>query len=547
MTSKYETESKGYTMITVMQEAARCLLCHDAPCSQACPAHTNPAKFIRSVLFRNVKGAAETIRENNALGSICARVCPTERYCEKACTRAEIDGSIDIGGIQRYVTDMERKMNMKILKAGKPNGMSIAIIGSGPSGLQAATTLREKGYAVDIYEKAAKAGGYLTYGIPEYRLPEEIVDYEVQRIVDLGAHIIYNTTVGKDISMDDLKARYNAVIVAIGTSEAKMLPMFEHNICTESAISFLARAKESKGNLEDLPQNVLVIGGEDVAVGTNPELCKKNCEAVKRGTSLPVLAKMTPNITTMVPVVKACLEGGADGFSAINTVKSIVDVDLKKKVGLPNIDGKSSVSGLSGKAVKPIALRFLQQLRSAAGLEQLPISGIGGIETWEDAAEFILLGATTLQVTTAIMEYGYRIIDDLTNGLMHYMEEQHVDHLQDLVDLANKNIIPTNQLDRNYKVYPKIDWDKCIGCGRCFISCQDGAHQALTWDDEKRQPVFDKSKCVGCQLCALVYPVGAIKLGLVEIKPGHKGNPAEIDVGSQRLHRYHSVKVNQEN
>ena len=97
------------------------------------------------------------------------------------------------------------------------------------------------------------------------------------------------------------------------------------------------------------------------------------------------------------------------------------------------------------------------------------------------------------------------------------------------------------------QVYPKIDWDKCIGCGRCFISCQDGAHQALTWDDEKRQPVFDKSKCVGCQLCALVCPVGAIKLGLVEIKPGHKGNPAEIDVGSQRLHRYHPVKANQEN
>lgn len=109
------------------------------------------------------------------------------------------------------------------------------------------------------------------------------------------------------------------------------------------------------------PQMTSHTMGSDV--GTNPELCKKNCEAVKRGTSLPVLAKMTPNITTMVPVVKACLEGGADGFSAINTVKSIVDVDLKKKVGLPNIDGKSSVSGLSGKAVKPIALRFLQQLR----------------------------------------------------------------------------------------------------------------------------------------------------------------------------------------
>lgn len=249
-----------------MQEAARCLLCHDAPCSKACPAHTNPAKFIRSVRFRNIKGAAETIRENNALGAICARVCPTERYCELACSRAKIDGPIDIAGIQRYVTDMERKTNMKILEAGKPNGMKIAIIGSGPAGLQAATTLLEKGYAVDIYEKQAKAGGYLTYGIPEYRLPEEIVDYEVQRIVDLGANIKFNTTVGKDVTMNQLKANYNAVIVAIGASKAKTIPMFEHNICTESAILFLARAKESKGHLADLPDNVLVIGGGDVAM-----------------------------------------------------------------------------------------------------------------------------------------------------------------------------------------------------------------------------------------------------------------------------------------
>lgn len=265
MTSKYNQEPKGYTMSTVMQEAARCLLCEDAPCSKACPAHTNPAKFIRSVRFRNVKGAAETIRENNALGAICARVCPTERYCEKACTRAKIDGPIDISGIQRYVTDMERKENMQILHAGKDNGMSIAIIGSGPAGLQAATTLRQKGYAVDIYEKQAKAGGYLTYGIPEYRLPEAIVDYEVQRIVNLGANIKYNVTVGKDITMDELKAKYNAVIVAIGASAAKTIPMFEHNICTESAISFLARAKENKGNI-DAPDNVLVIGGGDVAM-----------------------------------------------------------------------------------------------------------------------------------------------------------------------------------------------------------------------------------------------------------------------------------------
>ena len=284
------------------------------------------------------------------------------------------------------------------------------------------------------------------------------------------------------------------------------------------------------------PQMTSHTMGSDV--GTNPELCKSNCEAVKKGTDLPVLAKMTPNITTMIPVVKACLAGGADGISSINTVKSITDVDLDNKVALPNINGKSAVSGLSGKSVKPIALRFLQQIRSAAGLEQLPVSGIGGIETWEDAAEFILLGASTLQVTTAIMQYGYRIIDDLTNGLMHYMDEQHVDHLKDLVGIANKNIVPTNQLDRDYKVYPKIDWDKCIGCGRCFISCQDGAHQAMGWDDDKRLPTFDQSKCVGCQLCALVCPVGAIKLGLVKMKPGREGNPEDVDASSFQLPDY---------
>lgn len=279
-------------------------------------------------------------------------------------------------------------------------------------------------------------------------------------------------------------------------------------------------------------------------VGTNPELCQRYCAAVKRGSKLPMMAKMTPNITTMIPVVKACLAGGADGIASINTVKSIANVDLEKKVALPIVNGQSAVSGLSGKAVKPIALRFLQELRSAAGLEQLPVSGIGGIETWEDAAEFILLGATTLQVTTAIMQYGYRIVEDLKNGLMHYMAEQGIDHLSELIGKATKNIVPAEQLDRNYKVYPKIDWDKCIGCGRCFISCQDGAHQALGWDDENRRPVFDKSKCVGCQLCALVCPVHAITLGLVEMKPGRKGDPASVDVASQRLHTYSHPNTN---
>ena len=270
------------------------------------------------------------------------------------------------------------------------------------------------------------------------------------------------------------------------------------------------------------PQMTSHAMGSDV--GANPELCKKYCAAVKRGSKLPMLAKMTPNITDMVPVAKACLEGGADGIAAINTIKSIVNLDLQRYIGLPIINGKSSISGYSGKAVKPVALRFIQQLRS--GIKDLPISGIGGIETWEDAAEFILLGATTLQVTTSIMQYGYRVVEDMKNGLMHYMEEQGVDRLQDLVGRANPNLIPAEELDRDYIVYPKIDEETCIGCGRCYISCYDGAHQAMIWNEAKRRPDCDHEKCVGCHLCLLVCPVKAISAGEVVMKPGRQGDPA---------------------
>ena len=268
------------------------------------------------------------------------------------------------------------------------------------------------------------------------------------------------------------------------------------------------------------PQMTSHAMGSDV--GSNPELCRKYCQAVRRGTKLPFMAKMTPNITDMCVPAIASIEGGANGISAINTIKSIINVDLEKKVGLPIVDGKSSISGYSGKAVKPVALRFIQQMRMNPQLKDVEISGIGGIETWEDAAEFILLGCKNLQVTTGIMQYGYRIVEDMKNGLEHYMEEQGVDRLEDLVGLANQNIIPAEELDRDYIVYPEINKDKCVGCGRCVISCYDGAHQAMEWDKEARRPNCNHDKCVGCLLCGLVCPVGAIKPGERVLKKGRK-------------------------
>ena len=279
MCDMYKCEAEpAFNFSTAAQEADRCLLCHDAPCTKACPAGTNPAKFIRSVRFRNFKGAAETVRENNALGSICARVCPTEKYCEMACSRTGIDKPINIGGLQRFVTDYEEAMGMEILHAGEPNGKKVALIGAGPANLTCATELLKLGYAVELFEEKAEAGGYLTYGIPEYRLPQEVVRTEIKRIEDLGAVFHLNTMVD-DLKLQDLKKNFDAVVVANGFSAAKVLPMFIDNEFTETAVDFLARVKVAEGNVE-VPNNVIVIGGGDVAMDTATTLKKLGCKNV---------------------------------------------------------------------------------------------------------------------------------------------------------------------------------------------------------------------------------------------------------------------------
>ena len=265
MSEKYVKELEaGFSPLTVTEEASRCLLCLDAPCSKACPAGTNPDKFIRSVRFRNFKGAAETVRENNALGAICARVCPTEKYCQKGCSRSGIDRPIDIGRIQRYITDFEDSVGMDILEAGKDNGKAVALVGSGPSALQAAVSFRQMGYKVDVYEKEKVLGGMLRL-IPEYRLPDKIVDKEIARIEKLGVKFITGCQIGKNISVEELKKNHDAVVLAPGYSYGKMLPMFEGNKYVRTATDFLREAKAKKGKVE-VPNNVLVVGGGDVAM-----------------------------------------------------------------------------------------------------------------------------------------------------------------------------------------------------------------------------------------------------------------------------------------
>lgn len=239
-------------------------------------------------------------------------------------------------------------------------------------------------------------------------------------------------------------------------------------------------------------------------VGQNPELVTFFTAYVKRNVSIPVIPKMTPNITHMSQPALGAYFAGADAISAINTIKSVT-MDNRASVS-----EKKTVSGYSGRAVKPIALRFILELAKNPVMKNVQLSGIGGIETWRDALEFIQLGCRNVQVCTAVMQYGYRIIDDLIIGLQSYMQERGISDLSHLVGEELPHFVTPTNLDRKTIVYPKIDQNRCMGCGRCYTSCQDGGHQAITFDMEKRQPRIVGSRCVGCHLCRLVCPSGAI-------------------------------------
>lgn len=242
-------------------------------------------------------------------------------------------------------------------------------------------------------------------------------------------------------------------------------------------------------------------------VGASPELISSFTKATVSATNIPVMAKMTPNIERMEVPALAAVKAGAKAVSAINTIKSITGIDLDRFTCLPVVNGKSSISGFSGAAVKPIALRFIAQMAQEPELQGIPLSGMGGIETWRDAAEFLMVGASNLQFTTSIMQYGYRIVEDMISGLSIYLAEKGFSSVQDIVGKALPNIVPADEIERDFKVQVTIDEEKCIGCGRCYISCWDGAHQAIKWHEDKRKAEIDLEKCVGCQLCLHVCPV----------------------------------------
>ena len=248
--------------------------------------------------------------------------------------------------------------------------------------------------------------------------------------------------------------------------------------------------------------------GMGSAVGQVPEYIEMVARWCKATTRMPVIVKLTPNITDIRRPARAAKAGGADALSLINTINSVMGVDLDRMCPTPHVDGKGTHGGYCGPAVKPIALSMVSEIARDPETYGLPISAIGGITTWRDAAEFMAMGAGSVQVCTAAMTYGFKIVEEMNTGLRNWMTVKGYDRLDDFRGRAVGNTTDWQFLNLNYAVKARIDQDLCIKCGRCHIVCEDTSHQAI-WPvvDGVRKFVVNDAECVGCNLCADVCPV----------------------------------------
>ena len=476
------------------EEASRCLLCADAPCSKACP-NGDPARAIRAIRFDNLSLARQWIIN-----------CSDEELqaAEQACIH--YDRPIRIRELLRTVETLAQEDSKQAVSStdSLPD-LSIDFCGihcENPFFLASSAICTN-------YEMVARAfeagwGGVFYKTICMQDIHEVSPRFDAIHTDDNGDFFGFRNMeqlsenpgrMDFDI-LKRLKKDYpSKVVIAsiMGQTERQWIvlaKMAERAGCDAVELNF------------SCPQMRLAGMGSDV--GQNSELVTFYTAYVKRNVSIPVIPKMTPNITQINEPAMGGYFAGADAISAINTIKSVTMSDNA------SVSQKKTISGYSGRAVKPIALRHILEMAKNPIMKNIQFSGIGGIETWRDALEFIQLGCRNVQVCTAVMQYGYRIIDDLVLGLQTYMLQRGVKQLSDLVGEELPNFVTPSNLDRSTIVYPKIDAERCIGCGRCYTSCMDGGHQAITFDTATRRPHIVGTRCVGCHLCRLVCPTGAI-------------------------------------
>ncbi len=488
----------AYERLVEKEQTARCLLCAEGPCKKACPHNVKIDRIIRSLRFDNREGAKEYLGESNP-----CLTC-SEHNCENACNRGMLDEPVKISSIisrlepkTNKVENVDLSIEFCGVRCENPFFLSSSIVGSNYEMIAKAFDMGWAGVA------------FKTIGafVPEEVSPRfDTLEKESNPFIGFkNIEQISDHTLEENLEyIRQLKKYYpTKVILAsiMGRDEEEWT--YLANVCTEAGADII----ECNFSCPHMSGEGL---GSDV--GTNPELVAKYTAATRKGTSLPILAKMTPNITNMEIPAIAAVKNGADGLAAINTIKSVMNVNLNSFASGPDVMGKSAVGGYSGKAVKPIALRFIHDMKVNQELKDIPVSGMGGIETWRDAAEFMALGCETIQVTTAVMQYGYRIIEDMISGMKAYLSDCGYSSVKEIVGKGLQNLLPAEKLNRKSIEYPKFNKSECVGCGRCYLSCYDGGHQALKMGEDNK-PVMDAKKCVGCQLCKVVCPVGAISKG----------------------------------
>jgi dihydropyrimidine dehydrogenase (NAD+) subunit PreA len=261
--------------------------------------------------------------------------------------------------------------------------------------------------------------------------------------------------------------------------------------------------------------------GMGSAVGQVPDLVRQNTEWVVEVAEVPVIVKLTPNITDIRHTARAAVQGGANAVSLINTINSLMGVDLDTWLPIPHVDGKGAHGGYCGPAVKPIALHMVADCARDPQVS-VPISGIGGISTWQDAVEFLLMGSTGVQVCTAVMHHGFRIVEDMIDGLNNYLEERNLSSVTELIGKAVHRYTIWGNLNLEYKVVARIDQEKCIHCNKCYIACEDASHQCIDRVEQEAGPaklVVREEDCVGCNLCSMVCPVDDC-ITMVEVDTG---------------------------
>ena len=487
--------------ILCRSDMIRCTLCSDAPCDKACDA-LDLAGLLQSIWFQNEQAAVAHLPETNP----CA-AC--QAPCMQACVRP---GEVPVRGLITRLYD-EVKPETETALPPDEERLRCSLCGvplENPFLLSSSVVASSYDMCARAFEAGWAGAAFKT--ICSFDIHEASPRYSAitgdsgsiigfKNIEQLSDHsVAENMAVFRR-----LKAEYPTKFILasiMGQNDAEWEELAR--LCEENG----ADAIELNFSCPNMAE-----GGLGSDIGQVPELVERFTAAARRGAGIPILAKLTPNVAAMSPAAEAARRGGADGIAAINTIKSVVRVDPHTYVSAPAVHGMSAFGGYSGNAVRPIALRFIAELGKNPALAGMHLSAMGGVETWRDALEFILLGAGSIQVTTAVMQYGYRIIDDLKSGLNLYLAEKGVSGIEEIRGLGLESISETTDiLERDTVVYPRFHRDRCIGCGRCVISCADGGHQALRLDED-RWPVLSGQRCVGCHLCTLVCPQRAITPG----------------------------------